>query len=97
MEVAHADLAKVSRVVLVDVGAVVVLATGHTATTGVLPVLADTTVSGRDVAAAVSEGLLAVFDHGAAGCDGWAGGCAVGVCAWISLICGWENVLLSRL
>lgn len=43
----------VTRVVLVNVGPVVVLTTGHTATTGVLAVLADTTVTGRDVAAAV--------------------------------------------
>jgi hypothetical protein len=46
MEVSHADLSKVTRVVLVDVGAVVVLATGHTATTGVLAVLADAAVAG---------------------------------------------------
>lgn len=45
-------LSEVTRVVLVDVGSVVVLTTGHTATTGVLPVLANTTVTGRDVAAA---------------------------------------------
>jgi hypothetical protein len=32
--------------VLVDIRAVVVLATGHTATTGVLAVLADATVAG---------------------------------------------------
>jgi len=36
---------------LVDVCPVVVEATGHAATTGVLPVLADATVAGRDVAA----------------------------------------------
>lgn len=57
----HADLAKVSRVVLVQVGAVVVLATGHTATTWVLAVLADTTVTGGHVAAAVEECMLAVL------------------------------------
>jgi hypothetical protein len=37
--------------VLVDVGPVVVLTTGHTTTTGMLPVLADTTVTGGNVAA----------------------------------------------
>jgi hypothetical protein len=37
-------------VVLVDVGTVVVLTTGHTATTGRLAVLADTTFTGRDMA-----------------------------------------------
>jgi hypothetical protein len=41
--------------ILVDVGPVVVEATGHTATTGVLPVLADATVTGRDVAAVLSR------------------------------------------
>lgn len=50
MEVPHTNLTEVTRVVLVDVGAVVVLTTGHTTTTGVLAVLADTTVTGRDVA-----------------------------------------------
>lgn len=43
---------EVTRVVLVQVGSVVVLTTGHTATTGVLAVLANTTVSGRDMATA---------------------------------------------
>jgi hypothetical protein len=37
--------------VLVEVGTVVVLTTGKTTTTGVLAVLADTTVTGGDVAA----------------------------------------------
>lgn len=40
---------------LVQVGAVVVLTTGHTTTTGMLAVLSYTTVSGRDVAATVKE------------------------------------------
>lgn len=53
MEVAHTDLTEVTRVVLVDVGTVVVLTTGHTTTTGGLAVLADTTVTGGNVAAAV--------------------------------------------
>lgn len=39
--------------VLVHVRAVVVLATGETATTGMLAVLAYTTVTGRDVATTV--------------------------------------------
>lgn len=42
VEVAHADLAEVAGVVLVEVGAVVVLTTGETTTTGVLAVLACT-------------------------------------------------------
>ena len=60
MEVAHADFTEVTWMVLVDVGAVVVLATGHTTTTGMLAVLADTTLTGRDVAAAVRV-LLVIF------------------------------------
>ena len=43
--------------VLVQVGAVVVLTTGHTATTGVLAVLANTTVTGLDMTAAVVVSL----------------------------------------
>ena len=53
VEVAHTNLSEVTRVVLVNVGPVVVLTTGHTTTTGVLAVLSYTTVAGRDVAAAV--------------------------------------------
>jgi len=53
VEVSHADLSKVTRVVLVHVGSVVVLTTGKTTTTWMLPVLADTTVTGRNVTAAV--------------------------------------------
>jgi hypothetical protein len=52
VEVAHTNLTEVTRVVLVDVGTVVVLTTSHTTTTGMLAVLADTTVTGRDVATA---------------------------------------------
>ena len=48
--------------VLVHVGTVVVLTTGETATTWVLAVLADTTVTGRDVAA-VLAGLGKVSRH----------------------------------
>jgi len=56
VEVAHADLAEVARMVLVEEDAVVVHATGVTATSRVLPVLADTAVPGGYVAA-----LLAVL------------------------------------
>jgi hypothetical protein len=45
VEVTHTDLAKVARVVLVHVDAVVVLTTGVTATTRVLAVLADATIT----------------------------------------------------
>lgn len=40
--------------VLVHVGSVVVLTTGKTTTTGVLAVLTDTTVTGRDVTAVLA-------------------------------------------
>jgi hypothetical protein len=36
VEAPHTDLTEVTRVVLVEVGSVVVLTTGHTTTTGVL-------------------------------------------------------------
>lgn len=55
MEVAHTDLTEVTGMVLVHVGSVVVLTTGHTTTTGVLAVLADTTLTGRDVTTAVKQ------------------------------------------
>lgn len=72
MEVSHANLSEVTRMVLVDVGAVVVLATGHTTTTWMLAVLADTTVTGGDVAAAVRM-LLVFFTNRKGSC---AIGCA---------------------
>ena len=52
VEVPHTNLTEVTGVVLVNVGPVVVLTTGHTATTGMLAVLANTTVSGRHMATA---------------------------------------------
>lgn len=55
VEVPHTDLTEVTGVVLVEVGAVVVLTTGHTATTGMLTVLANTTVTGGDMTAAMGE------------------------------------------
>ena len=54
VEVSHTNFSEVTRMVLVDVGAVVVLTTGHTATTGRLAVLANTTFTGRDVAAVLA-------------------------------------------
>ncbi len=51
----HTDLTEVTGMVLVDVRSVVVLTTGHTTTTRVLSVLADTTVTGRDVATAIKK------------------------------------------
>ena len=55
VEVSHTNLTEVTRVVLVDVCSVVVLTTGHTTTTGVLAVLADTAVTSGNVAAAVKQ------------------------------------------
>jgi hypothetical protein len=52
VEVPHTDLTEVTGVVLVEVGAVVVLTTGHTTTTGMLTVLSDTTVTGGNMTAA---------------------------------------------
>ena len=56
MELAHTNLSEVTRVKLVHEDAVVMLATCITATTRMLAVLSDTTVTGRDVSA-----LLAVL------------------------------------
>jgi hypothetical protein len=52
VEVPHTDLTEVTGMVLVEVGTVVVLTTGHTTTTGVLTVLSDTTVTGGHMTAA---------------------------------------------
>jgi hypothetical protein len=57
VEVSHTDLSEVTRMVFVQVGSVVVLTTGHTTTTGMLAVLSDTTVTGRDVTTAANEVL----------------------------------------
>jgi len=54
VEVPHADLTEVTGMVLVQVGAVVVLTTGHTTTTRVLSVLADTSLTGGNMSAVLS-------------------------------------------
>jgi hypothetical protein len=54
LTVAHTNLSEVTRVVLVDVGPVVVLTTGHTTTSGMLPVLSDTSVTGGNVTAVLA-------------------------------------------
>ena len=54
VEISHSDLSKVTRVVLVEIRAVVMLSTSHTTTTGMLAVLSYTTVTGRDMATAVN-------------------------------------------
>lgn len=50
----HADFTEITVMVLVEVGAVVVLTTGETATTRMFPVLANATVTGADVAAVLA-------------------------------------------
>jgi hypothetical protein len=54
LTVPHTNLSEVTRVVLVNVGPVVVLTTSHTATSGMLPVLSDTSVSGGNVTAVLA-------------------------------------------
>ena len=52
VEVSHANFSEVARMVLVEVRTMVMLATRHPAATGVLSVLADSSMTGGDVAAA---------------------------------------------
>ena len=59
VEIPHPDLPKVTRMVFVEIRAVVVLSSSHTASTGMLTVLSYTAVAGGDVAAAVWCGILA--------------------------------------
>lgn len=51
MEVSHSDLSKVTRMVLIHVCSVMMLSTSKTSTTGMLAVLAYTTVTGGNVSA----------------------------------------------
>ena len=60
--VAHTDLTEVTRVVLVEVGTVVMETTSKTTTTRVLAVLTNTTVTGRDVSTLL-PGLVKVSRH----------------------------------
>ena len=62
LEVPHADLSEVTGMVFVEVDSVMVLATGVTATSGMLSVFADAAVTVGDVAAKLS-GLLLVGTH----------------------------------
>jgi hypothetical protein len=55
VEVPHADLSEVTRMVLVDVRSVMMLSTSHTTTTWMLPVLAYATVTSRDMATTRGE------------------------------------------
>ena len=62
VEVAHTNLTEVTGVVTVEVGTVVVETTSKTATTWVLAVLADTTVTGRNIST-VLPGLMKASRH----------------------------------
>ena len=59
VEVPHTDFTEVTWMVLVHVRSVMMLATSQTTTTWMLPVLADTSMTGRDVTAAGSDMLAA--------------------------------------
>ena len=52
VEISHAHFPKVARMVLVEICSVVMLSTGHTTSTRMLSMLANTTVAGGDVAPA---------------------------------------------
>lgn len=54
VEVAHTDLTEVTRVVLIHQDSVVVLTTSITTTTGMAPVLTDTTVTSTHVSSLLS-------------------------------------------
>ena len=62
MEVTHADLSKVTGMVLVKVDAMMMLTTSVSATSRMLPVFADATMAVRDVATQL-PGLLLIFAH----------------------------------
>jgi hypothetical protein len=55
VKVPHSNFAEVTWMVFVDIRSVMVLATCHTATTGMLAVLAYTTMTSRDMAATGEE------------------------------------------
>ena len=54
VEASHTDLTEVTGMILIEVGAVVVLTTGHTTTTGVLSMLSDTALTGGNMSAVLS-------------------------------------------
>ena len=61
MEIPHANLPKVTGMVFVEIRPMVMLSTGHTTTTWMLAVLADTAVAGGNVAATVELKLRLVL------------------------------------
>ena len=63
MEIPHSDLSKVTRMVLVEIRPVVMQATGHTTSTGMLAVLSYSSVAGGDMTTAV-RALVWVLPEG---------------------------------
>ena len=61
-EIFHSNLPKVNRMVLVKVDAMVMLTTSVSATSGMLPVLSNTSMTMGNVASKLS-GLLFVLTH----------------------------------
>lgn len=55
MEIPHSNFSKVPRVIFIEVGAMMMLSTCHTATTGMFAMLAYAAVASGDVAAAVED------------------------------------------
>lgn len=56
MEISHPHFSEITRVIFVQICAVMVLATSQTASTGMLAMLAHTAVAGGDVPATVGSG-----------------------------------------
>lgn len=55
MKISHSHFSEITRVVFIQVRTVMVLATGHTASTGMLAMLAHTAMAGGDVPATVGK------------------------------------------
>ena len=64
VEVPHTDLSEITWMVLVEVDTVMMLSTSVTATSGMLPVFANATMSMGNVTTKL-PGLLLIFAHGA--------------------------------
>lgn len=58
VEIAHADFPKVTGMIFVEIGAMMMLPTGHTTTTGMFSMLAYSAVTGGDVAATARDGYV---------------------------------------
>ena len=62
MEVSHTNLSEVTWMVLVQVGTVVVLTSSKTTSTGMLAVLADTSLTGGNMSAAMKK-VSTMYDY----------------------------------